>query len=120
MPVLITGFPITGDNISTVVRKSLPPDSDWKKVLKVFNIVSSGDASESEIQSISRQFQFKEWWELGMKLIRSCRKQDISSVHDLVKNVVTYNNKGGYLYTVDMYRAKSVWCLLVSTQLKSV
>ena len=41
------------------------------------------------------------WWRLGMKLIRCCRRQDIESVHELMKHVAIYNNRGESKYYVN-------------------
>ena len=35
-----------------------------------------------------------EWWRLGMKLIRCCNKEEVSNVHELMKNVVNFNKRG--------------------------
>ena len=38
--------------------------------------------------------QNSNWWKLGMKLIRCCRREEIETVHELMKSVANYNHSG--------------------------
>ena len=35
-----------------------------------------------------------DWWRLGMKLIRCCKRREIEAIHELMKKVANYNHRG--------------------------
>ena len=99
--IILTELPLTPTAVSSLLERSLPLDNeDWSLAFKCFGVEKEGD-NTTKIQAISQtwlkaklQGQNKEWWKLGIKLLRCCNHEKVADVHRLMENVVTYNNKG--------------------------
>ena len=98
--LFITEYPLTECNVSDLVQRSFSTESEnWELAFKCFKADGNEfeDTSHTEVLSntwLMSQHQSKEWWELGMKLIRCCKSDRINNIHSLMKSVVTYNKEG--------------------------
>ena len=73
------------------------------KTLRYFNIPAR---DEEEMLSVTqgvhylsdswlkRELNNRQWWKLGMTLIRCCKRSDINTVHKVMEDVANYNHTG--------------------------
>ena len=95
----LSEFPLTLTAVSSLVERSIPDDSkNWSLAYQCFGVDEEEVCNPATISKTwlkaKSQSQNKEWWKLGVKLLRCCNQEKIADVHRLMKNVVTYNNKG--------------------------
>ena len=95
-----TGFPFTEENVCAVLEMSdVHNYKDWAITQKCFELAEDDfDENVMWTQIFPKKWLEKqknpEWWRLGMKLIRCCNKEEVINVHELMKNVVNFNQRG--------------------------
>jgi hypothetical protein len=95
------GLLLTEENAHCVLKRSLVSECKerWLKISKCFRVT----ADIQEELSVTQRFQYLsknwldtepdcQWWRLGMKLIRCCKREEIESINKLMTNVAKYNN----------------------------
>ena len=95
--ITLSELPMTLTAVSNLVERSIPKDSQNLSVAsKCFGVdeeVYNPETISKTWLKAKSQGQ-NEWWKLGVKLLRCCNEDEIPNVHRLMKNVMTYNNKG--------------------------
>ena len=101
--ILCIGLSLTKANVQVVLQKSqVYQCKGWPKTLSYFSLPTidvEGDLSLTQkTQYLSESWLDTEedcdWWKLGMKLIRCCKRREIKAIHELMKKVANYNHSG--------------------------
>ena len=109
------GLSLTRENAQRVLRKShVLKYKSWQKTLRCFSFpmddierglsptqtIEDGLSQSQKIQYLSENWlktePYCDWWRLGMKLIRCCRRNEIETIHELMTNVANYNHSGKF------------------------
>ena len=97
------GLSVTKENVQVVLQKSqVYQHKGWLKTLRYFSLPAIHEEQDFSLaqktQYLSESWLDTEedcdWWKLGMKLIRCCKRREIKAIHELMKKVANYNHSG--------------------------
>ena len=95
-----TGFPFTEENVCAVLEMSDVHNYKDRAITQKCFELAENDFNENIMwtQIFPKKWlaeqKTPEWWRLGMKLIRCCNKEEVMNVHELMKNIVNFNQRG--------------------------
>ena len=113
--LFLLGLSVTKRNVQAVLKRSrVFKHKSWQKTLRCFSFpiddIEGGSSPVQVFQGRLTQMQKVQylsenwleterdcqWWRLGMKLIRCCRRKDIETVQELLNGVANYNHSGKF------------------------